>query len=99
MRFIPIPLLVVKRSRPVRLLCRHPGPFVEGLSQELWTSPAPVNPLLLATPSRDRRDAGITLDRGGRCVAIPLSAEGGDQSRRHRWTYPRQGRKDSVIGM
>src|SRR5713101_3530572 len=98
-RFPFLPLAFVISTRPSRFPRRQPGPFVEGLTQELRTGPAPVNPFLLAAALRHRRDTAIALDLRSCSVTLTLSSEGRDQTRHHYGPGAWQRGKDADIRM
>jgi hypothetical protein len=56
------------------------GPFVKGLTQELWTGPTTMDPVLFSAAFDNRRDAAITLHFVSRSLAVVIRPKGGDQA-------------------
>jgi len=75
---------------PVRVGNRFLGPLMEGLPQELRTTPSPMDPMLLATGLGYRGNPTLLLDLGGVLIAVALCSKGSDQSRNQHLPRARQ---------
>src|SRR6516225_6222568 len=75
---------------PVRVGNRLRGPLMEGLPQELRTTPSPMYPMLLTTGFGHRGNPTVLLDLGGVPIAVALGAKGSDQSRNQHLPGARQ---------
>ena len=76
-----VALLLVIDFGPEGMPDRFRSPFHACLSDERRTLKAPVDPGLLATAFRDRRNARIFLELLGRRIAFPLLAKGHEETR------------------
>src|SRR4029434_1828856 len=70
------PLRAVVSLCPVRVGNRFLGPLMEGLPQELRTTPSPMDPMLLATGLGYRGNLTVLLDLGGVLIAVALCSKG-----------------------
>src|ERR1019366_1764288 len=75
------------------------GPFDEGLAQELWGVPAPVDPELMAALYLDRRNASELLHAGGLRAAAVGCGEGHEDTRGCGGTGSRQPPMQIGFGM
>src|SRR6266699_1988489 len=84
---------------PEGMPCGFRRPLSKRLSEELWTLEAPVHPRLLPAAFRDRCNARIFLQFGGRGIACTLFAEGdeeaGGEDRPSAW----KGLEEGEVGM
>jgi hypothetical protein len=96
---VVVALRAVVSLSPVRLRNRLRGPLMEGLSQELRTTPSPMHPMLLATGLGHRSNPTVLLDLGGVLIAVALCSKGSDQSRNQHLPRARQRIKDDKIGV
>ena len=78
---------------------RFRSPCHACVSEERRTLPAPMDPGLLATAFRDRRDTRVFLACRGRGVAFPLCAKGHEEARGKDRTGAWQGVKQGAVGM
>ena len=99
MGFALVTLLLVVDLCPEGVPDRFSGPLHERLSEELWALEAPVHPGLLPAAFRDRCNARIFLQFGGRGIACALFAKGdeeaGGEDRPSTW----EGLEEGEVGM
>src|SRR5215831_6116732 len=78
---------------------RFSGPLHEGLAEDCRTLEAPVDPGLLATPFRHRRDARELLPCSGGGIAFALCAAGDEEAGSEDWTSAWEGLEQGEVGM
>jgi hypothetical protein len=75
-----VPLLLVVGAGPEGMPRGFRRPFDERLAQELGALKTPVNPGLVASAFRHRRNASILLQLISRGVAVALFAKGDEET-------------------
>ena len=92
-------LLLVEGSRPERARDGQGSPLDEGLSQEGWTLPPPVDPVRVSTTFGDGCDAGVSLHLIGAFEAFALFAKGDQESGSEGRSGGGEAAEDMKIGM
>src|SRR5215813_15016264 len=94
-----LPLMLVVRSRPLRLLDGTAGEFVERLAQKLRADKADMHPLAIAAGLGYRRDPAVALHLVRTLVALPPRSESHNHPRYQGCACTRQRCKQRPVGM
>src|SRR5262249_10863135 len=89
---------LIERARPEGARDALANPFDKGLSYELGSPEAPMDPVLVSASFRDRGDADAALDGGGVRETLALLTECGQEPCREDRPRARQRAEESVVG-